>query len=388
MTPLGREQPASEWPALFEMLRETEPIAGAYDVEWWGPYFIPRPRQWHRSRFMLYDGCLYGSLEIDWATCSANWSIHAGVVSYQEGMSFTTAWRPEELWARALPQLTRRLKSALSNLAAYNKRVRRLIPLDTRTGRVVRKWTWPRNTRPPLSRKELEIFERVCERCERAAPWKSLSPAVYFRLVGRMYDAAFPESAGLSPREQHAKSADSRHGGLLNLPDDDPQAFRDWFESRAWSGCHPWEIVFGHPHGILFSPLLSDDGTWRFNLSVETPGLYLRAVKMALALGETGAPFVLHGRDSVVAALRGKDDVEIGPSYGMLSLAGLREARPEAVYRVRWDPIPDIQPITSSQRDMVEYVLRTGSPAGWNAPISLDSRTSNRGSAHGRRARE
>jgi hypothetical protein len=221
-------------------------------------------------------------------------------------------------------------------------------------------------------KKELGLLDTACERCESAAPWKSFSSAEYFRLVGRMYDAAFPELAGLSPMEQHALKANSRHGGLLNHPGNDPLAFREWFDSKAWSGCHPWEIVFGHPHGILFSPLLGDGGTWRFHLSVEAPGLYLRAAKMAIALGKTRAPFVLHGGDSVVAALRGIDDVEIGPSYGMFSLGRLREVRPEAIDRVRWDPIADIQPITCIQRNRVDYVLRTGSPAGWEARVSLD----------------
>jgi hypothetical protein len=179
--------------------------------------------------------------------------------------------------------------------------------------------------------------------------------------------------AGLSPREQHALSADSRHGGLLDIPDADPLAFREWFESKMWSGGHPWEIVFGHPHGILFSPLPDDDRRWRFHLSVESPGLYLRTVKMAIALGETGAPFAFHDRDSIVAALRGIDDVEIGPSYGMLSLSCLRETRPEAIDRVRWDPIADIQPITNIQRHRVDYVLRTGSPAGWEVPCAKRS---------------
>jgi hypothetical protein len=372
MTPQRDETPPSQWAAFLKLLRETEPITDAYDVEWWGPYFIPRPKQWHRSRFTLYGGCLYGSLEIDWTTFPANWSVGSSIVSYQGGTSLATAWESEEIWASALPQLTRKLKSALSNPAAYNRRIQRLIPLDARTGRVVRKWTWPRNTRPPLSKKELGLFKTVCERCERAAPWKSLSYAEYLRLVGRMYDAAFPELAGISPKEQYALKADSRHGGLLNLPEDDPQAFRQWFASRAWLGCHPWEIVFGHPHGILFSPLLSDGGMWSFHLSVDTPSLYLQAVKMAIALGKEGVSFVLHARDSVVAALRGTDDVEIGPLCGMLSLARLREVRPEAIDQVRWDPIPDIRPITSIQRSRVENVLRTGSPTGWKARATLD----------------
>jgi hypothetical protein len=369
MTMQQREQSFSRWDSFFKLLRETEPIAGIYDVEWWGPYFIPSPKQWHRSRFALYGGYLYGSIEMGWTTFSANWGIDSGIVSYQRGTSFTAAWESEELWEKAIPQFTRRLKSALSNPAAYNRRIQRLIPLDVRIGRLIRKWSWPQNTRPPLSKKKLELLERACERGERATPWQSLSSGGYFRLLGCLYNAVFPKLAGISPREQHALKADGRHGGLLDLHDDDPQAFLDWFKSRVWLGCHPWEIVFAHPHGILFSPLLAKNGTWRFHLSVDTPGLYIKAAKMAIALGKDAVPFVLHEKDSLIAALRGTDDVEVGSSYGMLSLAELKEVRPEAVARIRWDPIPDTQPVTSAQRDRVDHVLRTGSPAGWDAPI-------------------
>jgi hypothetical protein len=380
MNPQRHEQSSSRWPVLFELLRKTEPVPGAYDVEWWGPHFITRPRQWHRSRFLLYGGCLYGSLEIGWTTFSANWCVHSGVVSCQEGSSLATAGGSEELWEEALPQLIRRLRSALANPTAYNRRVQRLLPLEARTGRLLRKWTWPKGARAPLSRKDLGLLETACNRGDRAGSWKSLSSGEYFRLVGCMYNAAFPAVAGHSAKEIHASKADGRHGGLLDLSDDDPQAFLEWFKSRVWLGCHPWEIILGHPHGILFSPLLSESGTWRFLLSVETPGLYIQAVKMALALGETGAPFRLKDRDSVVAALRGTDDLEIGSSYGMFSLVRLREVRPEAIDRVRWDLIPDIRPITSEERNRVGHVLRTGSPAGWQARIPPGSQRTDAGS--------
>jgi len=343
-------------------------MPGSYDVEWWTPYFIPRPRQWHRSRFMLYGGHVYGSLEIGWTTYSASWGIGSGDVSYEGSGSFAITHEPAVLWAAALSQLTRRLKSALANPTVFNRRVRRLIPLDARTGHMKRKWTWPKGTRPPLSRTELALLETACERGLRSDSWATLTSASYFELVDRAYDSAFPEMKDLTAREKHSSKADSRHGGLLDLPARDERAFREWFESRVWSGTHPWEIVFGHPHGILFSPLLNDDGTWRFHLSVDSPGLFLHAVQMAIALGEKGVPFQLHGKNDVVATLRGVDLVEVGPYYDQLSLARLRETRPDAIDHVRWDAVAEIYPITPVQRSRVNHVVQTGTPAGWTRP--------------------
>ena len=363
-----RREPTPAWSDFFGLLRETEPIADAYDVEWWGPYVIPRPRRWHRTRFLLYGGSLFGSIEVEWSVYSAQWDIASGIVSYERAAGFSAVFAPEDLWARAIRQLAHRLKAALSNPAAYNDRIRRLIPLDARTGRIVRKRTWPRGMRPLLSRADLARLEAACRRGEGTPSVPEFRAADWFRLVGRLYDAAFPELAGRPPREQHASKADTRHGGLLDLPEDDPRAFREWHESRRWSGCHPWEIVFGHPHGILFAPVPDEAGAWRLGLSVDSEGLYVEAAKMAVALGDEGVPFTLHGKDAVAAALRGTDEVEVGPSWGRLLLAELRETRPESVEHVRWDPIPEIRPISDPQRRKVEHVLRHGSPAGQDGP--------------------
>lgn len=47
---------------FFSLLKQTEPILEAYDVEWWGPYYIPRSGRWYPTHFKLYQGVLYGDL--------------------------------------------------------------------------------------------------------------------------------------------------------------------------------------------------------------------------------------------------------------------------------------------------------------------------------------
>ncbi len=355
---------ASLWVGLWDLLRQTEPRSGCYDVEWDGPYYIPRPLQWHRSRFMLYGGTLFGSLELGWTRLDATWDLASGRLSYEARAGSIGSATAEKIWHRAVPQLVRRLEAAVADPGRYNRRVRRLLPLEARTGVVVRRWTWPKGTRAPLSPRELESLEAACRTAERSEPVASLAAVTYLALAGIAYDAAYPELCGRSPREQRAAKADTRHGGLLDLPEEDPGAFREWFASRAWSGSHPWEIVFGHPHGILLYPVPDDRWRWRLVVSVNCPGFYLRAVRMAIALGERGSPFRLDAKEAVVAALRGLDDVEVGPGYGQLSLEELRAQRRESVARVRWGPGPEIRTISPVQRLRVEHVLATGTPRG------------------------
>jgi hypothetical protein len=259
-------------------------------------------------------------------------------------------WNTQEVWTSALPQLTRRLKAANENPDAFNRRVRRLIPLEARTGRVVRKWTWPKRARAPLSGNGLARLESACVQGARAESLASLTSDKYLQIVGRAYDAAFSDMRNLGAREKHSLKADSRHGGLLDLPDQDDRAFRDWYESGVWSGSHPWEIVYGLPLGVMLSPVPEPDGSWRFHLSVDAAGLFRHAVKMAIALGDASTPFLFDGKDSVVSTFRGEDLV------------------PEAVDRVEWDPVVEIHPICPVQRDRVNRVLRTGSPYGKPSP--------------------
>lgn len=207
---------ASLWAGLWKGPRQTEPEPGCHDVEWDGPYYIQRPRQWRRSRFMLYGGTLFGSLEAGWSRLEAEWNLVSGVLSDEARTGSAGATAAEQIWDRAIPRLVRRLDAEVTDPGRYNPRVRRLLPIETRTGVARRRWSWPRGTRAPLS-----------------------------------------------PREQHEAKADTRHGGLLGLKEDDPEAFRAWFASRVWSGSHPWEIVFGHPHGILLCPIPGDRGRWR-----------------------------------------------------------------------------------------------------------------------------
>jgi hypothetical protein len=41
---------------------------------------------------------------------------------------------------------------------------------------------------------------------------------------------------------------------LLDVPSDDAAVFAARFHGIRWHDSHPWEIVFGHPHGIMLSP--------------------------------------------------------------------------------------------------------------------------------------
>jgi hypothetical protein len=345
---------------LTRLLIKTEPAPDTYDVEWNGPYYVPRAKRWYPTHFLLYGGKVYASIRLDRSVPAMAWNTESGGISDVRTGDPVMAPDGEDVrWERALPQLAEKLGKALRDPAAYNRSVAGRIPLEARTGRIRRRLTWPPKTRPFLTRVLQSRLEWACRAGGSVARFPSMSAVKYLKAAAIAYDAVFPKLHAMGPLEKYKSKADNRHGGLLDLPRHDIRAFHRWYKSRAWAGAHPWEIVFAHPDGILLAPLDNGRAGWSFHLSVDNEWLFAPVVLMALALGEAGIPFEFHDISRVKDVLAGTDEVEVGPFREQIPLD---EISRKAVRRIRWDPIRGIWPISQRQAEKVEYVLRHGVP--------------------------
>ena len=70
---------------------------------------------------------------------------------------------------------------------------------------------------------------------------------------------------------------------------------------------------------------------------------------MAIAMGKHEIPFEFHGQREVTDALKGIDDVDVGPDLYSVHYDDLKKQRPEALRFIRWDPVPLLGPITPDQ---------------------------------------
>jgi hypothetical protein len=329
---------------VLGLLPQFQPVRSEGDTLWHGPFFIPRPGEWWPTQFLRYRNELYCTIELGWSSLTLVWEVGRSRIRFEDQTSWHGAYvNGAELWTWILDQVERRLVQAIENPEAYNRRVARLLPLRSRTGRIKRRLTWPRRGRLPMTASELAELGSALEQGKRAESWRRLTLRRYLETAAIAYDSAIPELRSLTPKRKYERKADTRHGGLLELEPTDPRAFERWYEGPDWQGAHPWEIVFAHPHGILLSPHRVA-GAWRFFLSVDTLGLYRDAARMAIALGAAGVPFELVRAAEVIAALRGEDWVEVGPFRGQLALEELEERRPGATSRVCWDDPPRLLP--------------------------------------------
>lgn len=325
---------------LLRLLERFEPNRDDSDTLWLGPYFIPRAKVWWPTSFMRYRDRLFVEVELGTRSAQLVWDMAEGSAT-SASRAFLGLTEPTDVrfWGMLLDQVERRLRSALRDEGAFNARVARRLPLNSRTGHITRKDAWPKGQRSPLTERQFARLERAVRLGADSPAISKMSAGRYLRIASVALVAAFRDLRGLAPLAIYMRRADGRHGGLLDLPRADAEAFRRWFQSRTWSGSHPWEIVFGHPHGIHLAPTRAD-GHWRFSLSVSNQGLALAAVKMAIALGDARIPFILHGKDELVATLGGEDELDVGPFSRQVSLEELEELRPGSTRQVRWDPPP------------------------------------------------
>lgn len=357
--------------AVFALLQRVQPDEGSTSVAWAGPWYVLPRRRWYPTWFSVYRGQLYATLSLSSRTSyELRWTIGSDEVELPPVEGWYLPWEnTEDLWLDVLAQARRRLEWGLANPARYNRHMERYVPPTARRGHVLRRYTWPKGMDTALPPEELDQLERAVGRSETHPRRPTLSRARYLADAGVAYDAAFEDLRGLTPLEKYQRRADSRHGGFLDLAEDDAEGFRIWFTSRSWMGAHPWEIVYGHPHGIhLYPELDPKDGSWGYRFSVTEQGLREAAVKMAVALDAAGVPFTFTNGRSVLAALRGEDEVDVGTGYNAVRVEELLKTRPDALEHVRWAPLPPLRPITPEQAERIKASLALEANGSGRAP--------------------
>jgi len=185
------------------------------------------------------------------------------------------------------------LKDALSFVPKIKRNpeiLEKLVPYDLREGRVKRKYIDGGLMHPSEA-------ERIKRRCtahkRRMGQTTKCSLGEYLNTASICYKAAFPDEVkNMTPKEMYLKLADGRHGGMLEIKDQDsPEEFEAWRRSGKWAGSHPFEIVFSWiDHGILLYPPSEERPHYTLRVvNLSYAGTY---VKMAEGLMTSNVPFL------------------------------------------------------------------------------------------------
>ena len=248
----------------------------------------------------------------------------------------------------------------------YNREVAENLPPQHRTGYVLQKdfWSLFPDSRDELlggfTQEELNTFSALVQAQEQGEIKEKrlaqMTSGDFFRFCAMGYAANNYSDQQLSPREQYLKHADGRDEGLTKLPEDDPAAFLEWFNSSRGGG-HPWEICRGgnSTHIDLFPR--QDEKGFFLVLAGDSWGRTAETIKIFLALSKSGIPVILREAKALGERVAGIEKMGIVPegvfprychSYfpdeHIIDFINLPlEHREELSKLCVWQPIPEVR---------------------------------------------
>jgi len=303
---------------LIAGVEEFEPVWDGREKQW--TFFFREGRPWIRLRIMKYDGTYYFSgSDFD----SFGYPDQGNIDSNIEGRL--------PVWTKEIALLKKAV--AHDPLEAQSSLFKKL-PLRCRMGVIQRK-----NVRllipkwmpiaSQLSGNEKKAILEILRKAH-PEPLQSMSLKRFFEYCREAYQAnpsTFQEvnyQSGLSGKEYYKRYADGRHGGLLDIAPNSSKAFERWYESKSWSGCHPWEIYRGgdstHIDMFVVRPALQQKG-WEVHLRALSSTRLIETCRIALALAKAGLPVRIDDAESYISRILDQDWVGIVPCEEGLAYA-------------------------------------------------------------------
>ena len=214
-------------------------------------------------------------------------------------------------------------KVAIAKLrdGTYNGDIRANLPLEHRTGTILRKDLWERihgsreYDMEGLTQDEADRFAQmmdgVTDKPEPEGRIQQMTAGMFYRTCALGYKANNYEGCDLSPKEQYYRHADGRDEGLSEIDPEDAATFDTWFHDRHRYGGHPWEICRGGNSTHVDLYVHEDKEGYYFRLA----GDHRRAevIRFYLALRDAGLPVTISNGRLIAAAVQATDKIGIVP---------------------------------------------------------------------------
>jgi hypothetical protein len=142
---------------------------------------------------------------------------------------------------------------------------------------------------------------------------ENMTSGLFFRCCQMGYAANHYEGGGtLSPKELYQKHADGRDEGLMDIDEDSPEAFRNWYEHRERGG-HPWEVCRGGNSTRVSLYVCKADRGFYFAVAGSSWGRSNETINFYLALHRAGMPVIIDEGNRLADRITGKDIIGIVP---------------------------------------------------------------------------
>lgn len=156
-------------------------------------------------------------------------------------------------------------------------------------------------------------------RSDYAGHHREMSLALFMKYCKVAYTANLRRFKGdigkdMSGIEMYKRLADGRHEGLVELPPESADAFKQWYHSGRGGG-HPWEVYRGGNTTHIDLGVTEKAGGWSVFLRGSSTSRMAETIRIALALEKEGLPVEIHDAEELRSRLLGMDNMGIIPIF-------------------------------------------------------------------------
>jgi len=329
------------FPQFINDINLIQPEYNLSDRVWRFPVrFGPNPKDWTMIHVTLYESIYYChwtewdlSLELSMTgniKKPAFWDLSDGDSSKFSYMltSFTTVVK------RITNDWLRVYRETLKNL-----------PLDMRYGILPKGVIWKYyldwyRVDIALGKMKTARFAEYVRggkfRSDYAGHHREMSLALFMKYCKVAYTANLRHFKGaiekdMSGIEMYKRLADGRHEGLIELPSESADAFKQWYHSGRGGG-HPWEIYRGGNTTHIDLGVIEKEGGWSVFLSGSSTSRMAETIRIALALEKEGLPVEIHDAEELRSRLLGMDNMGIIPKFTINHRASQNFEKEDKVY--------------------------------------------------------
>jgi hypothetical protein len=356
-------------PQFIKDINLTQPEYNFSDRVWQFPMrFGSNPKDWTMVHVTLYEKTYYcywseWDLSLELSTKGkikkpAFWSLSDGdskKISYMLTKFTTVVKRIANDWLRVY-------RETLKNL-----------PLDMRYGVITKGVIW--TYYPDWYRVDIALGKMKTARfaayvragkfrSEYAGHHREMSLALFMKYCKVAYLANFRHFKGsvkkdMSGLEMYKRFADGRHEGLVELPSESADAFKQWYQSGRGGG-HPWEVYRGGNTTHIDLGVTEKAGGWSVFLRGSSTSRMAETIRIALALENEGLPIEIHDDEELRSRLLGMDNMGIIPKFVLNHRASQNFEKGDRVFDcahlhdfsrknrilpfISWKPIDPIRP--------------------------------------------
>ena len=207
----------------------------------------------------------------------------------------------------------------------YAKEIIDEMPYYMKTGTVNRDVAWKALHGKPLDNVYAEFsfpsMKRFMELAEASDLSKTserleeMTADLFFKCCYAGYEKNGYDIKGLTPKEAYDKYADGRDGGLIEIDEESPEAFRNWYDDTNRYGGHPWEVCRGgnSTHVSLYICKDRQKGDYYFVVDGRSESRFIEAINFYFAIKDMKLPVVLNDSSLLLARLKGEENLGIVP---------------------------------------------------------------------------